>query len=641
MIPALESPAALALALTVPAILGLWLLRPRRPRRRVPSVMLWPASPAERRSARPWQRLRNHRLLWLQIAAATALTLAAARPFLPADAAGRHLVVLLDASGSMRAQDASLRSSAGADAPDRFARAKERVIELAQGLGPDQELTLIRVDAEPRALLTTSRDPAAVAAALGPEAAGLGPADLPAALELAAALSAGPAEWVLVGDGGLDPGDARLPAGVAFRHLVVGRPAGNVAVTGLVARADAPSTSLRTSPSAPGAGATVALQAGLRNAGPEPVAGRLQLLAAPAGGDPQLISAREWRLEPNAETHLTWTGLPASAGRFEVRLSGVPPSANALGSDDRAWATLGAPAETTVLLVGPGNTFLERALAVVGGVRAFRAAPGDWPGLAAPTSASAEVYPLTVLDRLWPEARPGGNALYVGPPLGPEFRPAQLWPKSDHPLLRHVDWSEVRVGRARRVSLDTLGADWETVVDSDGGPLLAVRQDGRRREALIAFELGQSDLPLRPAFPVLMANLLEWLLPRGEGAPRTIAPGAAARIEPSPLATEVWVEDGDGRRELLAPPWPPRPFRPAAPGLYRVVQVGGGAQRESDLIAEGYHPAEAELAPRELALPAADGAAAAAQGTRVLWPLLAGAVLALGLLEWWVDARGS
>jgi hypothetical protein len=640
MSPTLESPAALALALTVPAILALWLLRPRRPRQRVPSVMLWPTSPAERQSARPWQRLRNHPLLWLQIAAALALTLAAARPFLPADPAGRHLVVLLDASGSMRAADASLppgavarpEAEAGRSAPDRFAEARERVIELAEGLGPDQELTVIRVDAEPRVLLTGGRDPAAVAAALGGESAGLGPADLRAALELATALLPGPAEWILVGDGGLDPGDARRPAGVAFRQIVVGRPAANVAVTGLIARADGSSA-----PSGPGA--TVALQAGLRNRGAEPVAGRLQLLAAPAGGEPQLIGAREWRLEPNGEGHVTWTGLPAAGRRFEVRLSGVPPSANVLDSDDRAWAVLGAPTETTALLVGPGSTFLERALGVVGGVRAFRIAPGDWSGLVA--GGSGEAYPLTVLDRFWPEARPSGNALYVGPPLGPERRPTQSWPKPDHPLLRHVDWSEVRVGEARPAPPDALGPGWEVVVDSDVGPLLAVRQEGGRREALIAFELGQSDLPLRPAFPVLMANLLEWLLPRGEGAPQVVAAGEAARVEPAPVAAEVWVETADGRRETLAPPWPPRPFRPDAPGLYRVGQVGGGVQQESDLIAEGYHPAEADLTPRELAVPAADGAVAPAQGTRVLWPFLAGAVLLIGLIEWWVDARSA
>src|ERR671923_581958 len=100
-----EAPWAFGLLLAIPAILVLWVLRPRRPRVRVPSLLLWPASPAQRQAAQPWQRLRHHPLLWLQVAAAALLALAAARPYLPASTASRHVVVFLDASGSMRARD--------------------------------------------------------------------------------------------------------------------------------------------------------------------------------------------------------------------------------------------------------------------------------------------------------------------------------------------------------------------------------------------------------------------------------------------------------------------------------------------------------------------------------------------------------
>src|SRR5687767_10992776 len=109
--PSIEAPGALWLGLAAPAILLLWMLRPRRPRVRIPSVLLWAVSPAERQSARPWQRLRNHPLLWLQLLVALIAALAAARPYLPAQGASQHLIVLLDASGSMRARDVS---------PDRF-----------------------------------------------------------------------------------------------------------------------------------------------------------------------------------------------------------------------------------------------------------------------------------------------------------------------------------------------------------------------------------------------------------------------------------------------------------------------------------------------------------------------------------------
>ena len=602
-----ETPAGLFLGLAIPAILALWMLKPRRPRVRVPSLMLWPSSPAERQSARPWQRLRNHPLLWLQIAVAALLALSAAQPFLPAEAAGRYLIVLLDASGSMRARDVE---------PDRFAAAKATVLEMARGLGPDQEMTVVRLDEQPRVLVAGARGYVQVESALVGEQPSYGPPDVAAALALAAGLTQGPAEWVMVGDGGMAlPEGARRPAGTGFRFIPVGGQAGNVAVTALALRA--------------GDG-DVTLQAGLENSGKAAVSGRLQLLA-----EGRLVGAQEWRLEPGADGYVTWSHLPPGPRWYEARLSGVPPEANALETDDRAWAVAAAPGETRVLLVTPGNSFLERVLSVEGNLRSFKASPADWPGLA---SKQGESYPLTVLDRLWPEAMPAGSALLVGPSTGGEFRPRQVWPKADHPLLNHVDWSEVSVAKARRLPLDR---SWETVIDSDGGPLLAVRTEGGRRQAALAFELGQSDLPLRPAFPVLMANLLDWLLPRPEDAPRAVAAGSAVALDAAPLSQQMWVEGPDGSRLDLAPPWPPMPFRPPAPGLYRVVQSGDGGRQESFLIAGGYDPRECDLATRTVDIPAADdGVVLSARGSITFWPWVAAALLLISLVEWWVDARG-
>ena len=602
----LESPLALLLGLGIPAVLLLWMLRPRRRPMRVPSLLLWPGSPTERQSARPWQRLRNHPLLWLQVAIALLLALAAARPFLPAGLAGSHAIVLLDASGSMWAREG---------ATHRFEAAHAAVVDLARGLGPGQEMTVIRVDDQPRVLVAGATSASQVENALAGETPAYGPADAAAALALAAGLSRGPADWIMVSDGGLNfPEDARRPAGTHFRFLPVGQPAGNVAVTALAARQGE---------------SGVALQAEVENAGTEPAAGSLQLYA-----EGNLVGAQSWQLGPSERAHLTWSHLPAGARWYEARLSGLEAASNALAYDDRAWAAVAAPQEPEVLLVTPGSSFLERVLVAHGGQRSFRSAPADWPGLAAQDA----VYPLTIFDRLWPETLPSGSVLLVGPPTGDAFRPRQVWPRANHPLLRHVDWSEVQIAGARRLPL---GPEWEVAIDSDGGPLLATKEEGGRRQAVLAFDLSQSDLALRPAFPVLMANLLDWLLARADEAPRLVAPGAPVSLEPSPLAQQVWVEGPGGERYQLAPPFPPLPFRPPAPGLYRVVQASEGGRQESLLAASGYHEAEANLAPRALDLPTADDSLPPpAHGATAYWPWLAAAIVLLSLAEWWVDARG-
>jgi hypothetical protein len=629
-----DNPAGFALLAALPVIVALWLLRPRRTRLRIPSVLLWPASPAERRSATPWQRLRRHPLLWLQLLVAAVLAFAAAQPFLPSEAANQRVIALLDASGSMRATDVS---------PSRWDVARAAVVNLAGSLGPDQTLSVVRLDDQPRVLVADARDASAVQAALSPESPSYGPIDAATSLSLAAGLARGaPSEWVLVGDGQFPdlPAGAGLPSGTRFAFIPIGDPnAGNVALSGLTFRAS---------------GNGLAGQLAIDNQNDVDSSGTVELVTDQGA----VVATRTWSAGPRQATYVTWDDIPSGASWFSARLGSVSPAnANGLATDDQAWVIAPSPESTDVqqraLLVTSGNTFLERALAVNGNLRTFKVAPADWPSLVSQGSAAA--YPLVVLDRQPADvATPHGSALYVGGrnASGDTFQPRLIAPLADHPLLRNVDWSDVRVGRASRPSPEEL-TGWQTVVDSDGGPLLLVRtvRDGEqvRREALLTFELGESDLPLRAAFPVLMANLLDWLAPRPAGNPRSLAPGATAQFETSPLAARLRVESAlDTARPAveLAPPWPPQPFHAAAPGVYRVVEDDPDGPLTTLIVADGYAASEADITPvQPVALAAQatrpDGIGQALRIVRSgLWPWLLAGLLALAGAEWVVDSRG-
>src|SRR5205085_4162470 len=94
------------------AILATYLLRPRRPSRRISSTFLWVAALHDLQAQRPWRRVPPTVLLILQIAALVAMATAVARPFLlSTSSSGLNNVVLLDASASMLATDV---------APNRF-----------------------------------------------------------------------------------------------------------------------------------------------------------------------------------------------------------------------------------------------------------------------------------------------------------------------------------------------------------------------------------------------------------------------------------------------------------------------------------------------------------------------------------------
>jgi hypothetical protein len=629
-----DAPFGLLLLGAIPVIVGLWLLRPRRPRVRIPSVLLWPSSTAERRSATPWQRLRNHPLLWLQLLIAALLALAAAQPFLPAEAADQRLIVLLDASGSMRATDV---------APSRWDAARAAVADLVTQLGPDQTLSVIRLDDSPRILLADTRDAGRTQTVLNAEQPGYGSIDSATAISLAAGLARGaPSQWVLVGDGDFPPlpSGASVPPETRLRFVPIGTAsAANVAVTGV---------SLRPTDGA------YAVQVGIRNDGDEPATGALQLLSDSGA----LLGSSQWSAAAHQDAYVGFDGVQSGPGWFEARLADIsPPTANALATDDRAWAVApngGPNDDQRALLVSSGNTFLERVLGVDGSLRTFKVPPADWPALVSQGDAAS--YALVVLDRQPRGATPPpptGSALYIGGSGGDSFQPRLIAPVPEHPLLRNVDWSDVKVGRAARLTPDELST-WQTVVDSDGGPLVLVRtlRDGDRvrREALLTFELGESDLPLRSAFPVLMANLLDWLVPRPEGSPRSVAPGASLQLAASPLARTLRVEsvfDVDGHpSDDLAPPWPPRPFRPTAPGVYRAIEDDPDHRVTTYVVADAFSASESDLRPSQPDALSAQAAQSDAVGQVVrsvrsgVWPWVLALLLGLASLEWVVDARG-
>lgn len=314
-----------------------------------------------------------------------------------------------------------------------------------------------------------------------------------------------------------------------------------------------------------------------------------------------------------------------------------------------------------MLLVTEAGGFLEQALLAHGALALYRVKPEDYAALGRGS------YELTIFSGWRPPAWPSGSVLAVGLPPGQGLvlpgtgtyqpAPATYAPgAAGHPVLRYVDWSEVHVAEAVALELDpgwqpllvagpapgaAAGAPAGGAAPAAGLPLLAVQEAGSSRRAVLAFDLQDSDLPLRAAFPVLLTNLVEWLAPRAPALPGQLTPGTALPVPPLPLAEALDLVQPDGSRISLAPPWPAAPIQPQAPGLYQLVQVrGDGREVVSLLPVAGYLARESRIAPQpELPLAPAGTEPAPAQPWP-LWPWLALAALIVSFIEWWVDARG-
>ena len=180
---------------------------------------------------------------------------------------------------------------------------------------------------------------------------------------------------------------------------------------------------------------------------------------------------------------------------------------------------------------------------------------------------------------------------------------------------------------------------------SDGLPLMAAGQDGDRRVVILPFDLGQSTLPYMSAFPILTANLINYLSPPGVVQSADIQTGAPETLSPLPQVERVRVAGPDQRvTEFRGGQGAISYSTTDVPGLYRVQQLVQGGQQtvDDDLFAANLaNPAASDIRPRLTGLSnpgLLDAGLTILQ--RELWAILAAILLPLLLFEWfWFHRR--
>lgn len=619
--------ALLFAALGIPIIL-LYMLKLRRRDVLVSSTFLWRRLLRDRQANAPWQRLRRNLLLLLQLLVLALLTLALARPFILAPVAVRgSAVILLDSSASMQARDVL---------PSRFDAGVQVAQEIVTGLGPGDVMTVIAVGPQPQVLAQAEGDRALLRRALESAQPADGPADWEAAFALATAGFAGAEDpqVVIISDGAVPEALPPLPGEVHF--VGVGGSGDNLAITALATRQG---------PTGPRAFLRVA---NYGDADAEP------LVEISAGGD--LVDARRLFVPARASADLTLADLVYDLQVLQARLA----VEDMLPLDDMAWAVHVPPASGRVLLVSDGNLFLERALGALPGVDVVRLAPGS-PVPASPGGTEAG-YDLYVADGTAIGTLPQGNLWLIGPQptvptseeqgeggtsalqIGNLFTATTITRvAAADPLLRYVDLSDVHVRQARAV-VPPPGA--RVLVEAAGGALLFVAQRPEGRLAVLTFDLRDSDLPLQIAFPVLTANLVDWLLPRtGVPLAAAVGPGEPVSIQPHPEATQVVVTAPGGTRHLIQPAEEVLTFAATDRlGIYQVEQLdGSGRVLQSAVWAVNlFDEAESNIRPQEVVRVGQaelSSAAGEEEGRRELWPWLVGATLGVLVVEWWTYQR--
>jgi Ca-activated chloride channel homolog len=165
-----------------------------------------------------------------------------------------------------------------------------------------------------------------------------------------------------------------------------------------------------------------------------------------------------------------------------------------------------------------------------------------------------------------------------------------------------------------------------------------------RRIAALTFDIRRSDLPLQVAFPILLANLGEWLSPGRSGElPEQVPPGGAVPLSLPPEVMSAMVFRPDQSRVNIPIEAGRGVFADTTQlGVYRVTW---GSEGEASFAVNLFSPQESDIRPAQN-LPVLESLQEGEgerlmQARREWWRPLAFIALAFLVVEWLVYQRAT
>ncbi|WP_248924544.1 vWA domain-containing protein [Paenibacillus hamazuiensis] len=645
-----QSLVGLWFGLALPAIVLMYILKRKYIDTEVPSSLLWNRVLHNLEANRPWQKLRRHWLLILQLLAASLLVLALMQPFVwTAHGAKSHVVLVVDRSASMaaivpgdpgatgdgkenraggtggsgvtetgpagstgaagggkQAAGAVKSSAAGDDTPlTRLELAKRQAAEYVRDGAGGSPVTVLAMGAQPEVLVSRETKADAVLAAIRGIEPFYGKTAYKETMSLASALTQNEtdAEIRLFTDAEWTENAAGLAFSAPVHVEPVGGAARNIGIVQFGVKQ--------------GAGVSGTAASGIAVLKNDADIGQEAEVTLQAGGT--LADSRRVPLEPGEQRTISFDDLPI-ADFYKIELG----NADEFAADNRAFAFLSENRAKKALLLTEGNLFLEKALQLAGvEVVKVRAA-----SMAAPPQGEFDMVVLdgteaaSVAGEPWQRLlgqkpvwyiRSGFAGNETNPPAG-DFRIA------DHPVTKYISFQDTHLAKLWQPESVPWG---QPIVSLGAQPFIYAGSEKGQPRLLFAFDLHQSDLPLRAEFPVLVQNAADWLgSAQAKSLGRAVA-GEKKEIPVSPKAVSAeWVPlDVPGGSALTAEQAAGAVLSgqtvPNRPGLYQFVEREADGSEKKTLLEVTVDPQETRINERKELVFARQGAQSDAAGSGV------------------------
>jgi len=229
---------------------------------------------------------------------------------------------------------------------------------------------------------------------------------------------------------------------------------------------------------------------------------------------------------------------------------------DSLATDNIAYAVLPEKRKLSVLLVTYGNLFLEKVLQVNESLNVSIISPTEYAN-------ESKKYDAVILDNFCPqtlEDRISTNYMLIYPP--PEESPWETGEKLDapivtewnrtHPILNYVNLQNVQLSEGYKINPPP---EARVLARSFEDALILTESKPNLKLVFIAFDIDKSDLPLRIAFPVIMANSFSWFQSETSTQQKHIRTGdiLSTKITGNPIPSTVNAPPSDNANDAESP----------------------------------------------------------------------------------------
>jgi len=463
------NPSFLFLLFLEAIIIILYLIKPKRLRIKVPSLILWEKTIEEKNLGRWFKKLPKNLLLLFQLLILFFLVLSLSKPILSLPSIGsKPTIIILDSSASMASRDIL---------PSRFQKAKSEIINLIKR-NPSPIKMIIAKD-KPEVIL--NKNEREIEKELEREKVFLGEGNLEESIRKAESLSKGIPHEIHIFTDGSDPISIPKDSTNPYFLHIIGRESFNIGI--LDGRIFPKNENVY----------EIFLKIG--NFSQKPQEFNLIIMQ-----DNNKLKEEKIRIDPK-EIKVVKSEIPKVTGKIVGEIDGK----DFLEEDNKAffYIPIFSP---KVLLVTLGNPFLEKALRSIPNLKLD--IRKDFINI------DLKNYNFYIFDGLIPYADISGNFLFIGgyPGINPQniekIGKVKILSWEDHPITRFLQLYGISIDNAYTFKDENL----KPLIYSDKGPVAYIYEKDNSKGIVLSFDLLSSSFIYSDSFPIFIYNLLKYYL---------------------------------------------------------------------------------------------------------------------------------